>query len=132
MNLVTANPRPTNSVSQNLLSEKKNSPHDLSDSNNPRNAEAEQGGVSNSIGQLMRETSRNPAEYSQVRQQENTQIQMPGNRKRERTLRTQKGVGNHGEFLNIWDHSKEDQCIDVWIDHVFDNESSHSSRTCLH
>ena len=104
----------------------------MSDSNNLVNAEAEQGGVSNSIGQLMQDTSRNPAEYSQVRQQEKTQIQKPGNRKRDRTLRTQKGVGNHGEFLNICDYSKEDQCIDVWIDHVYDNESSHSSWTGIH
>ena len=45
----------------------------MSDSNNPGNAKAEQGGVSKSVWKQMRDTSPNPAVYSQVRQQEGTQ-----------------------------------------------------------
>ena len=73
MNLVTAKPRPTNWVSHNLLSARKNSKQDLSDSNNQWDAKAEQGGVSTCVWKQMRDTSQNPAEYSQVKQQEDTQ-----------------------------------------------------------
>ena len=73
MNLVEGEPRPMNLVSHNLLSTRMNYPQDSSDSNNPVNAIAVQGGVSISVGQLTRDTSQNPAEDSQVRQQENTQ-----------------------------------------------------------
>ena len=45
----------------------------MSDSNNPVNANAEQGGVSSGICKEMRDTSQNPAVYSEVRQQEDTQ-----------------------------------------------------------
>ena len=68
MNLVAAKPRPTNWMSHNLLSARKNSSQDLSDSNNQWDAKAEQGGVSTCVWKQMRDTSRNPAEYSQVRQ----------------------------------------------------------------
>ena len=68
-----AKPRPMNLVSHNLSSAKKKSQQDLSDSNNPENAKAEQGGVSTSVWKQMRDTSQNPAEQSQVRQQEDTQ-----------------------------------------------------------
>ena len=73
MNLVMAKPRLVYLVSHNLLSTRMNYPQDLSDSNNPVNAIAVQGGVSTSVGQLTRDTSQNSAEDSQVRQQENTQ-----------------------------------------------------------
>ena len=44
-----AKPRSSNLVSHNFLSTRKNSPQRLSDSNNPENAKAKQGGVSSSV-----------------------------------------------------------------------------------
>ena len=62
-----AKPRPMNLVSRNLLSTKKDSPRDMSDSNSPLNAKVEHGGVSAFVWKLTRHTSQNPAMYSQVR-----------------------------------------------------------------
>ena len=49
-----AKPSPMNLVSHNLSSTRKNCPQDMSDSNNPVNAKAEQGGVSTSVWKQMR------------------------------------------------------------------------------
>ena len=68
-----AMPRLMNLVSHNLFKTRKNSPQDWSDSNNPMNATAEQGGVSTSVWKEMRNTNQNPAAHSQARQQEGTQ-----------------------------------------------------------
>ena len=68
-----AKPRPMSLVSHSLLSERNNSSRNLSDSSNPGDAEVDQGGVSSSVGKLTRDTSQNPAEQSQVTQQEDTQ-----------------------------------------------------------
>ena len=73
MKLMMAKPRPMNLMSHSLLSRRKNSPQDLSDSNNPGNAKAEQGGVSTSVWKHMRDTNHHPAVLSQARQQEGTQ-----------------------------------------------------------
>ena len=62
-----AKPRPMNLVSHNLFSTRNKSPQ------NPGNAKAEQGGVSSGTWKQIRDTSQNPAVYSQVRQQEDTQ-----------------------------------------------------------
>ena len=50
-----------------------NSPQDVSDSNSPENAKAEQGSASTSVWKQMQSTSQNPAEYYQVRKQEDAQ-----------------------------------------------------------
>ena len=72
MILVMAKPRFVNWVSQNLSSTRKKSPQDMSDSNSPGSAKAEQDGVSTSVWGQMRDTSRNPAVLSHARQQEET------------------------------------------------------------
>ena len=56
-----------NLVSRNLLSTKNDSLHEMSDSNSPVNAKVEHGGVSAFVRKLTRDTSQNPAMYSQVR-----------------------------------------------------------------
>ena len=73
-NLVMAKPRPFNLVSYNMLRAKKDPPHDMSDSDTPGNAKAEQGGVSTCLLKQMRDTSQYQyqAEHSQARQQQNT------------------------------------------------------------
>ena len=75
MNLVAAKPRPMNWVSHNLLSARNKSPQDLGDSHYQWNAKAEEGGVSTCVWKQMRDTTQYPAECSQVRQQEDTQIE---------------------------------------------------------
>ena len=62
MNLVMARPRPGNLVSHNFFSARENSRQGLSDSNNPENAKAEQGGASTSIWKQRRDTGHNPAQ----------------------------------------------------------------------
>ena len=62
-----------NLVSHNVLSMKRNSPQELSDSNNPGIAQARQGSASTGMVKQMRSTGQNAAEHSQVRQQEGTQ-----------------------------------------------------------
>ena len=59
-----AKPRPMNLVPRNLLSTKKDSPQDMSDSNSPLNAKVEHGGVTAFVWKLTRDTSQNPAMYS--------------------------------------------------------------------
>ena len=41
-------------------------------------------------------------------------------------------VGNHREFIKIWNRHNEDQCTDVGIIHVIINESSRSSWTYVY
>ena len=62
-----AKPRPMNLVSRNLMSARKDSPKDMSNSSNLVNAKTEQGDV-----EQMRNTRQDPAMHSQVRQQEDT------------------------------------------------------------
>ena len=64
---------PMNLVLHDPLSARKNPPQDLSYPVNPGNAKEEQGGVPISVRKLMRNTSRDPIEYSQVGRQENAQ-----------------------------------------------------------
>ena len=74
MNLVMAKPRPTNLVPHNVLSMKRSPPQELSDSNNPGNAQTGQRSVLTGIWKQRRDTGRNPAEHSQVWQQDGSQI----------------------------------------------------------
>ena len=74
MNLVMAKPRPANLVPHNVLSMKRSSPQELSESNKPGNAQTGQGSVLTGIWEQRRDTDRNPAEHSQVWQQESTQF----------------------------------------------------------
>ena len=67
----------------------------LSDSNHLVNARVEQGGVSSRVGELTRDTSQNPAEQCQVRQQEDTQ-----------NPRTQEASGKGCE---VWRHTRTGQ-----------------------
>ena len=76
MNPAMAKSRPRNLVLHNPLSARKNPPQDLSGPVNLENAEEEQGGAS-SIRKLMRDPSRDPTEYSQVRRQETLKMQTP-------------------------------------------------------
>ena len=81
---------PMNLVSHNFFSTRKNSPQDTSDSNNPGNAKAEQGGVSSGIWKLMREVNR-----------KTLKMQTPGNRG-EAIFRTHAASGNRCE---VWRHT---------------------------
>ena len=63
------------------LSARKNPPQDLSNPVNPGNAEEEQGSVPISVRKLMRNTSRDPVEYSQVSDRKTLKMQNPGDRK---------------------------------------------------
>ena len=74
MKSAIAKPKRMKLLSHSLLSERNDSSQNLSDSGNRRNAHEEQGGVSSSVEELTRDTSPNPAEQSQVRQQEDTQL----------------------------------------------------------
>ena len=73
MKSAIAKPKHMKLLSHSLLSERNDSLQKLSDFSNRRNAHEEQGGVSSSVEELTRDTSPNPAEQSQVRQQEDTQ-----------------------------------------------------------
>ena len=64
-------PRPL--IWRNLLSTRKDSPQDMSHSKCPVNAEVEHGCVSAGVRKLTRDTSQNPAMYSHVKQQDDTQ-----------------------------------------------------------
>ena len=72
MNSAMAKLRPMKLVMHNPLSARKNPLQDLSNPVNPVKVEKEQGGDLG-IRKLMRNPSRDPIEYSQVRRQENTQ-----------------------------------------------------------
>ena len=82
MNLVMAKPRPVNLVPHKVLSMKKSSAQDLSDSNNPGNAQTGQICVLISTGKLVRDTDQN----SQVWKQESTQVAESWKQKRIFTL----------------------------------------------
>ena len=75
-----AKSRPMNLVSHSLVSARKNSPQDMSDSKNPGNTKEEHGNVSASIWQQVRDLSQHSALNSQVRQQENTRYVNQGRR----------------------------------------------------
>ena len=58
----------------------------------PENAKAEQGGVSSGIWKQMRDTSQNPAVYSQMRQQEDTQNANTGKQERRSDFSDSTGI----------------------------------------
>ena len=73
-NLAMSTPRPGNLVPYNMLSVKKDSPQDMSDSDNPEDAKAEQGGCFNM--RVEKDEKHKPVPIralSRERQQENTQ-----------------------------------------------------------
>ena len=81
------------------MSARKKSPQDLNDSNNPEDANAEQGGVSTSVGQLMRgvETPMNRPKM-EFRNMPISNCQYLG----KVFQNLQKEVWNNGEVSQIW------------------------------
>ena len=70
--LAVAKPRPTNLVSRNLLSVKKDPPEDLGDSNSPENQKLDQSCFSSSGKKLTRNINQNPTMYAPERQHQET------------------------------------------------------------
>ena len=64
MNLVMAKPRSITLVPYNMSSKKKDSPRDMSDSDNLENAKVEPGSFQTRIGKQMANTSPYPTEHS--------------------------------------------------------------------
>ena len=103
MNLVMSKPRPSNLVPYNMLSAKKDSSQDMSDSDNSGNAKAEQGGVSTCVWKQMKNTSLYPCEHSESRAAtgKTLEIEIPGSRQREANIQTPHASGNRGK---VWAH----------------------------